>query len=165
MIQNNSFWNSRFNAANIDLRPRLTESTSSIDSEYVTGFVSINGNAEWRVNDRPVETSEVRLRHSERILQAVADCLVESVLVEATGRGIQIKSALARVEAVCPPIVRPHVVKPLRSGPARMEIVLQIDANATNAEIGQLVVAARKNSPAFDMVANGVKIEFSRIDS
>ena len=165
MINTNSIWAYRGAAAEIDIRSHFKTSKAYDEGRELTGKVLLRTNSNWNRQDRLAEVSGRRFAHAEQIMQSVADCLVESLLVEATAQGVPIKSVNATVEAACEPMARPGVLSRLRSGPRKLELSLLVVSDASEEVIGRLVVAARRSSPAFDMVATGVAVEVSRIDA
>ena len=158
MINPNTIWIGKDNTSQIDIRSHLRHNAGTNDVNELTGNVWLFAEKDWAHGDRLVEVGEKRFSHSERILQSVADCLVESLLVEATSRGVQIRSAKASIEGFFEPLARPGFLARLMSGPTRLELTLKVVSDADQRTIENLLTAARKSSPAFGIVDSSINL-------
>jgi len=141
--------NPQYQNSNIDVRGLF----ESFEPARVTGRAS------WRSGDRPVTVGYSRLRLLERALDVTAQCLVESLLVAATARGVQVFRVEARIDVNAPAPRTPGGPSLAAAGPERATVTLRIDSPANKSTIARLVVEARNASPMFDLVSSGLTVE------
>lgn len=95
-------------------------------------------------------------------LHGLAGCLCSALVIHATARGIEILS----VETTLSGDIDLHGLlgmdPAIRNGFAGIEVGMKVEANASEAQIDELIEIAKQRSPLFDLFSNPTAVEVRR---
>jgi len=99
----------------------------------------------------------------EYLLAALSGCLTTSLVFHAAARGIE----LTKVESSYEGDIDLHgflgMDENVRNGYEGIRVTFQVEGNASEEELDELVSVARERSPVFDVVTNGTPVSVERV--
>jgi uncharacterized OsmC-like protein len=95
----------------------------------------------------------------EYVLHALAGCLTTSLVLHATARGIAIRRVESTLAGELDVRGLLGLSPDVRNGYERVRVTFHVEADASEAQIAELVAIAQQRSPVFDMLTNGVPVE------
>jgi len=95
----------------------------------------------------------------EYALAAVAGCVTTTFVVNASARGIKVRSVRARLEGDLDLRGMLNLDPTVRNGYEQIRMKFDIDADAPREEIEELLRYAKNRSPVFDVITNPVPVE------
>ena len=127
----------------------------------ITAFDAAGGHHQ-HVNEFAVETdlpeaflgSDLGPAPTEHALQALAACMTTTMVYNCAARGIQVRSVESEVQGEMNAAGFLQLDKTVRNGFSRVSIKFDIDANASDEELLQLLRA----SPLLDVYTNGIPV-------
>jgi uncharacterized OsmC-like protein len=100
----------------------------------------------------------------EQALHALAGCLTTSLVYHAAARGITIRSVRSRLEGDLDLQGFLGLDPSVRNGYQNISVAFDVDADADDAQIDELIEIAQQRSPVFDIVSNPVPVKVRRLD-
>jgi uncharacterized OsmC-like protein len=94
----------------------------------------------------------------EYVLHALAGCLTTSLVLHATARGITVRSVESTLSGRLDVRGLLNLAPDVRNGYSDIRVTFRVDADASDAEIEELVQVAQERSPVFDIVTHGVPV-------
>jgi len=94
----------------------------------------------------------------ENLLHALAGCLTTSLVYHAAARGITVDEVESRFEGDLDLRGFLGMNADVRNGYESIRVTFRVKADATDAQIAELVEVAQKRSPVFDVVTHGVPV-------
>jgi uncharacterized OsmC-like protein len=95
---------------------------------------------------------------TEIVLAALASCLTAGVATVASNRGVLLRSVTATVEGTMDLQGILGIDSDVRNGFDGIKVTMDIDADATKAELEAIVAQSQKRSAVFDIVSNPTNI-------
>jgi uncharacterized OsmC-like protein len=138
---------------------------SSIREFYGAGQEDTSRAAAFTVhNDEPdvLLGTDCGANPVEYVLHALAGCLTTSLVLHATARGITLRSVESTLSGRLDVRGLLDLAPEVRNGYSDIRVTFRVDADASDAEIAELVQVAQQRSPVFDIVSNGVPVAVER---
>lgn len=98
----------------------------------------------------------------EYVLHALAGCLTTSLVYHAAARGVAVQAVECRLAGGLDLRGFLGVSDDVRRGYQQIAVDMRVEADADAATLDELVAAAQKHSPVYDIVTNGVPVSVRR---
>ena len=95
----------------------------------------------------------------ENLLHALAGCLTTSLVYHAAARGITVHAVESRFEGDLDLRGFLGMSPEVRNGYENIRVTFKVNADASDAQIAELVELAQKRSPVFDVITHGVPVD------
>jgi uncharacterized OsmC-like protein len=99
----------------------------------------------------------------EQVLHALAGCLTTSLVYHAAARGIRLEEVESELEGSLDLHGFLGMSEEVRNGYENVRVLFRVKANATAAEIADLVRLAQARSPVFDIVSHPVPVSVTAV--
>ncbi|MBO9539770.1 OsmC family protein [bacterium] len=95
----------------------------------------------------------------EHVLVALSSCLTTSLVANAAARGIRLRAVTSKLEGDLDVRGFLGLSDEVRNGYQNIRVSFEIDADAPEETLRELVEIAKQRSPVFDIVSHGVPVE------
>lgn len=95
----------------------------------------------------------------EHVLVALSSCLTTSLVANAAARGISLRSVTSKLEGDLDVRGFFGISDEVRNGYQNIRVSFDIDADAPEETLAELVEIAKQRSPVYDIVAHGVPVD------
>ncbi|HEU4333226.1 MAG TPA: OsmC family protein [Candidatus Eisenbacteria bacterium] len=98
----------------------------------------------------------------EHLLHALAGCLTRTLVYHAAARGVELHEVHTNVEGTMDARGMLGVPGGRRKGFTEIRVAFDVKSEASEREIEELMLLARRHSPAFEMLANPTEVKVMR---
>jgi uncharacterized OsmC-like protein len=152
----------------------------NVETQWDAGFKTTSRTVERKVGGNPISTSTSMLAASdfpqemggsnsaptvcEICLGALGSCITQTIVANATARGIQLERIRVDTEGEVDARGLLGLDENVRPGAQRFTAKVYIESKTDRKTLEELIQTARKLSPAIDTLTNGTKVSIKLAD-